>query len=97
MVSFRSNAGPGRCGGPRTTIEPLNGGDIEDRWMSPPPVTSFDRILRQGGEVNAATKGPREDGASHGMTGKSGPLWPIDGAFLGSMLPEDTAAIAVTA
>ena len=46
--SFRSDAGPGRCGGPQTTIEPLKNGGIKYRCMSPPPVTSFDRILRQG-------------------------------------------------
>ena len=93
MPPSRSDADPGRCGGSRAAIEPLNDGNIEDWWMSPPPVTSFDRILRQGGEVNAATERPREDGASRGMTGTSGPPWTIDGAFLGDLYPEDTTAV----
>jgi hypothetical protein len=41
MDSFFSDACPGRCSNLKTTIEPLNNGGIEYRWMSPPPVSSF--------------------------------------------------------
>jgi len=42
MVSFRSNANPGRRGGTGKEIEPLNDGKIEDWWESPSQITSFD-------------------------------------------------------
>ena len=60
------------------------------RHRIPVDVTTTFLFIRSdpetGGErVNAATERPREDGALRGLTGKSGPSWPIDGAFLGDL------------
>ena len=88
MDSFCFDACLGRCGNLQTTIEPLNNGGIEYRWMSPPTVTLF--CIRSdpetGGErINAATKQPREDGTPCGLMRKSGQLWHIDRDFLGDL------------
>ena len=51
MQPFHSDVNLGRRGGTQARTEPLNNGAVKDRWMlPPPPIISFDRVLRQGGK-----------------------------------------------
>ena len=84
MVPFCSDANPGYRGGAR--VEPLkkNDGYDEDRWTSPPPDLFIRQVGRiKGGIRNAATKGPERKATLRGLTGTSGPPWPIVKAFRG--------------
>ena len=93
MVPFRSDVNPRRRGGTQAKIGLLNGVKDKDWWISPPPIISFVWVLRQGGELDAATERPKEDGALCGLTETSVPQWYIEGAFLGSVTTGDTTAV----
>ena len=82
MQPFHSDANLGHCGGTRVKIEPLDDGNVKVPWMPPPPpIISFDQVLRQGGGFNTATNDPEWMATSCELTETSGPPWSIDGTF----------------